>query len=135
VAEPGGWRACPILGVQDVRDAAALMQRELGFRIRAIHGDVPPEDDAVYAILERENTEIHLQIRRREPPSSDRGSFENDVFVRVADVDPVYDELRQRGARVLRPPIDEPYGMRDFVVSGPENYRLLFGSRMDEADA
>jgi len=130
--EVGDWRAFPILGVADVRDAAALMERELGFRIRAIHGGVPPEDAAVYAILERENTEIHLQIRRRELPPSHRGSFENDVFVRVDDVDPVYEELRRRGARVLRPPIDESYGMRDFVVSGPEDYRLLFGSRTGE---
>lgn len=121
-------RMCPILGVRDVRAAVALFSDALGFTVRDVLDDGGSTEGAVYGIVERDGAEIHLQIRRRNIWSGERAPIENDVYVRVANVDSLYEEFSARGAKIVRAPMDEPYGMRDFVVAGPEHYRLVFGS-------
>ena len=86
------------------------------------------EEAAVYAILDRDGTEIHLQIRRREIFADKRESLESDAYFFVPDADALHAELVGRGASILRPPQDEPYGLRDFAVEDLEGHRLLFGT-------
>ncbi len=122
------WEMCPTLGVRDVRTAVDHFVKRLGFEALNVIEGVAPGEGAVYAILARGGAELHLQIRRRPIWSGERESIEGDVYVRVPDVDAVHEELVSRGANILRPPEDEPYGMRDFVVEGPEGHRLGIGS-------
>lgn len=39
------------------------------------------------------------------------------MMVRVSDIDAHYERTRQRGGRVLSPPIDHPYGERQYTVA------------------
>ena len=120
-------KVAPILGFRDVRRAAEYYRDVLGFRERSvIEGE--GEEAPVYAILDRDGTEIHLQIRRREIFADKRESLESDAYFFVPDADALHAELVGRGASILRPPRDEPYGLRDFAVEDLEGHRLLFGT-------
>jgi uncharacterized glyoxalase superfamily protein PhnB len=45
----------------------------------------------------------------------------------VADVDAIYEEFKARGARIVKPPADDPYGMRDFDLLDLDGNQLCFG--------
>jgi uncharacterized glyoxalase superfamily protein PhnB len=49
---------------------------------------------------------------------ADKGAAEagDSVMVRVEDVDGHYEHARQRGARIVEPPADFPYGERQYTV-------------------
>ena len=123
------WSACPILGMRDVALAAEYFQSKLGFQLTSILDGIPDEPP-VYAIVQRGGIEIHLQIRRSPSPTAERERIESDVYLRVQNPDALRDEFVQRGAKLFRDIMDEPYGMRDFSVYGPEDHRLVFGSPM-----
>ncbi len=45
----------------------------------------------------------------------------------VENVDDVYQEFIDRGAKILSPIADEPWGIRDFTVVTPDGHRIVFG--------
>lgn len=125
------WQAAPVLGVQSVAEAADYFQKVLGFECPGgLYG--PDGEPPVYAVVRRGGSEVHLQIRRRQVFAGVRGSFEGDAYVFVDDVDALHEELKGRGASVLRPPMDEPYGLRDFTIETPDGHRLTFAIRLEE---
>ena len=123
------WAMCPVLGVSDVSAAAEFFRSKLGFEVSSIFEPLADEG-AVYAIVERGEAEVHLQIRRRPLWSAPRERIENDAYVRVPDARALRDDLVARGAALHRDIEDAGYGMRDFTVEGPEGLRLTFGSRL-----
>ena len=50
----------------------------------------------------------------------------------IENVDEVYDELLERGANVLTPIADRPWGIRDFTVVTPDGHRIVFGQVIGE---
>jgi uncharacterized glyoxalase superfamily protein PhnB len=96
------WRVAPILGFPDVRKAAEYYRDVLGFSERSVMEGVG-EEAAVYAILDRDGLEIHLQIRRREIFADKRESIESDAYFFVPDADGLHAELVRRGASILPP--------------------------------
>ena len=50
----------------------------------------------------------------------------------VENVDEVYAEFIERGAQILSPIADEPWGIRDFSVVTPDGHRIVFGQLIDE---
>jgi len=46
--------------------------------------------------------------------------------VYIADVDKPYEQSRQRGARILQPPMDMPFGERQYTVEDPWAHRWTF---------
>ena len=127
--QTGPWGLAPVLGVRDVRAAAAYYQDKLGFGCDPATGIFEPTgESAVYAILERDGVVVHLQIRRRELPT-DRERIESDAYFFVPDADALHREFERSGATILRGPLDGPsYSLRDFVVEDLDGNRLLFGS-------
>ena len=45
----------------------------------------------------------------------------------VENVDDVYQEFIDRGAKILSPITDKPWGIRDFTVVTPDGHRIVFG--------
>ncbi len=45
----------------------------------------------------------------------------------VENVDDVYQELVDRGAKILSPIANKPWGIRDFTVVTPDGHRIVFG--------
>lgn len=46
------------------------------------------------------------------------------LWFQVRDVDAVHEELVAAGVEVLRPPVDEPWGLREMWVSDPDGLRM-----------
>ena len=45
----------------------------------------------------------------------------------VENVDEVYGEFLERGANILSPISDKPWGIREFTVVTPDGHRIAFG--------
>ena len=123
------WRASPILGVANVREAAEYYRDVLGFGLDAADVFQPSSEEpgGVYAIVKRPGAWIHFQIRREPAPPRVRAKIELDAYVYVDDVDGLYADLQRRGAVVLQPPVVLPYGLREMVVEDLNGYRVAFG--------
>lgn len=124
------WRASPILGVRNVRQAAEYYRDVLGFSLDPETGVFQPTGDepgGVYAIVKRGAVWVHFQIRRGELPERKRQSIERDVYVYVDDLDSLYADLQRRGAVITQPPRVAPYGLREIEVEDLNGYRLTFG--------
>lgn len=121
------WRPAAILGARDVKRAVDHYCGILGFECDSVFEGVGDEG-GVYGIVHRDGVSLHIQIRRRDLFPSGRESIESDVYIYVDDADALYAELCGRGARILREPADEPYGLRDFSVEDLDGNRLVFGS-------
>jgi predicted enzyme related to lactoylglutathione lyase len=124
------WRASPILGVPNVRQAAEYYRDVLGFTLDPEDGVFQPSPDepgGVYAIVKRAGVWIHFQIRRDGVPPRTRQSFERDLYLYITDLDAVHADLQCRGANILQPPVTMPYGVRELVIEDPNGYRIAFG--------
>ena len=125
------WRASPILGVRNVRQAAEYYRDVLDFTLDPEEGVFQPSADepgGVYAIVKRAGAWIHFQIRRDEPSLlRTRPAFEHDVYLYITGLDAVYADLQRRGAVILQPPLATPYGIREVVVEDLNGFRLAFG--------
>jgi uncharacterized glyoxalase superfamily protein PhnB len=115
----------PQFVVPDVVTAAEYYRDVLGFRILGYFLDPP-----VYAIVARDSVEIHFgradsgtvaspNIRRRE------GSL--DAYIWVNDLDPLYAELKERGAKIVEPPTTQVYHCYEMIVEDDFGFRLAFG--------
>jgi uncharacterized glyoxalase superfamily protein PhnB len=49
----------------------------------------------------------------------------------LENVDEVYEEIVSRGAKILSPIKDQPWGIRDFCVATPDGHRIVFGQMID----
>jgi catechol 2,3-dioxygenase-like lactoylglutathione lyase family enzyme len=115
----------PQFVVPDVVAAAEYYRDILGFHICGYFLDPP-----IYAIVARDSVEIHFgkgdagsavspNIRRRE------GSL--DAYIWVNDLDPLYAELKQRGAKIVEAPAMRVYECYEMVVEDALGFRLAFG--------
>jgi uncharacterized glyoxalase superfamily protein PhnB len=125
-----GWKASPILGVRNVREAAEYYRDVLGFDLDPVDGVFQPSNDepgGVYGIVKREGVWIHFQIRRGEMLERKRQPFERDVYLYVDDLETLAVDLERRGASVVAGPHVAPYGIRELEVVDLNGYRLTFG--------
>ena len=49
----------------------------------------------------------------------------------VENVDEIYNEFIDRGAKILSPIANKPWGIRDFTVVTPDGHRIVFGQVID----
>ena len=117
-------RAAPYFLVPDVAAAGTYYREVLGFQCEYAAGE-PPE----FAIYGRSGCPV--MFRRAADPSLIRPNEKQggtwDVFYWVEGLDPLADELAQRGATFVHPPVVQPYGMREFAVRDANGYVLGFG--------
>jgi predicted enzyme related to lactoylglutathione lyase len=115
--------AAPVFCVTDMAAAMAYMTDRLGFRVQGTAGDPP-----AWASLQRDRVEIMLARRDCPVPAQDWAAY-----LRVRDADALYRELLGRGADIVGPPRDMPYGCREFEVRLPDGRRLAFGADLTGA--
>jgi catechol 2,3-dioxygenase-like lactoylglutathione lyase family enzyme len=115
-----------VFSVSDM-DASLFYYRDaLGFSVEFKWGE-----PTSYAGLCRDNVALHLAIQslaKRQP-----GQSALCVFVR--DVDALHAEIASKGARVVKPPEDYDYGMRDFDVLDLDGNKIIFGMGSKKSDA
>lgn len=116
--------AVPVLPVDDLARSLAFYTR-LGFEIRS-------EYDG-YAILGFGDAELHLAQNDMGP---DYFSWSG-AYLRVDDADAVHAAWAVAGARIIKAPTDEPYGIREFATEDPDGNLWRIGSPLagpDEPD-
>jgi catechol 2,3-dioxygenase-like lactoylglutathione lyase family enzyme len=111
--------------VPDVVAAAEYYRDVLGFHIRGYFLDPP-----VYAIVGRDSVEIHFGRAATDSaasPNIQRREGSLDAYIWVNDLDPLYEELKKLGAKIIEPPETRIYKCYEMVVEDNFGFRLAFG--------
>jgi catechol 2,3-dioxygenase-like lactoylglutathione lyase family enzyme len=109
-----------VLAVQDLDKSAAYFRDVLGFTIGWTEG----QD---WRLAERDGVRLMIGHCPADKLASEIGSHSWFGYIEVADVDAFHRELTGRGADCT-PPHDQPYGMREIVVTTPDGHRIVFAS-------
>ena len=117
--------AATVFVVSDVGQSIEHYRDALGFKITFQYGD-----PMFYACLCRDDVALHLLAARETKRLPGNGG----IYVFVRDVDRVHAELVERGAKVIKPPQDYDYGMRDFEVVDLDGNQLVFGMETQPPD-
>jgi len=107
----------PIFAVSDLNRGLAYYSEKLGFSVSWQWGDPP-----VRAGVSRDDLEIQLVADGRFAP--EHPSY---VYFLVRGVDAYYAFCSDRGAEIVMPLDDRPFGVRDFRVTDPNGNMLGFG--------
>ncbi len=117
--------AAPVLFVRDVRASAGHYRDAMGFRFDGFHGDPPS-----FVILRRDA--LHLMLKTAPDPSAIVPRWKVspglwDAYFWVDDVEALYKEFRERGAKIDYELCDQPYGCREFGTQDIDGHDLGFG--------
>jgi len=114
-------RVSPTIRVADMRRALSFYEGSLGFRYTfKLEDDLHPE--IPYAIVERDDVEIHLQLSAKAAGLSSCYVFLDE------GADALYDEYQRAGVRITRTIEDSNYGARDFTIADADGNTLTFGA-------
>ena len=105
-------RLAPELPAVNLAASLAYYRDQLGFEIKTI---LP---DRSYAIVERDGLALHLF-------TDDAGKAAG-LHLFTDDIEPLHDELRDRGARIIQTIERKPWGNRDFRIVDPAGNELKF---------
>jgi uncharacterized glyoxalase superfamily protein PhnB len=105
----------PVLAYRNAGDAAEWLCQSFGFTMRLRIGDHRVQlnaGDGAIVVTERQSDDdvVHPAW----------------VMMRVRDVDAHYANAMQHGARIVRPPADQPYGERQYSVEDPGGHQWTF---------
>jgi len=117
--------SAPVLFVRDVYAATKHYRDAMGFSFEEIFGEPPS-----FAILKRDNMYVmvkqiadHKHIVPRWTVSA--GLW--DMYFWVDDVDALYKEFVERGAKIDYELCDQPYGCREFGTQDIDGHDIGFG--------
>ena len=116
----------PELAYPDVAEAMAWLSDAFGFTLRlqiANHRAQLNVGDGAVVLSERRQREGDSEV-----------DVAHAVMVRVDDVDSHCEHARQRGARILRPPADYPYGERQYTVMDLGGHYWTFSQSIADVD-
>ena len=117
-APPPLCRSDAILAVADVVAAVRYYRDKLGFTDEWLWGDPPDFGGVSWGKV---GVMFCLQ-----PALAARVEGHQHAFF-VTGVDRLHELHRARGAEVVSPPEDKPWGLREYTVRDPNGYRLRFG--------
>ena len=126
---PNFERIIPVLTYQDIPAAHDFLVHAFGFNSggvsrdgagQPIHGEVRAGDAPIW--LHRVATEHRLTS----PRAADVAN--TGLFLYVDDVDAHYERACTAGAIIDSPPVDQPYGQREYGARDPEGHRWWFAT-------
>ena len=111
-----------VLAVPNLPATAAWFRDVMGFRVLW-------EEGPDWRLVERDGVRIMLGHCPDDARPSDLGSHSWFGYLNVDDVAALRDELTARGA-ICTQPIDQPYGIREIVVTTIDGHRIVFGQQI-----
>lgn len=108
-----------VLAVKDLLVAAEYFVEKLGF---ARDFSAPG-----WEFLSFGDFRVMLGECRDEMSAEATGNHSWFAHALVENVDEVYEEVVGRGASILSPVADKPWGIRDFCAVTPDGHRIVFG--------
>ncbi|MGB1108987.1 MAG: bleomycin resistance protein [Gammaproteobacteria bacterium] len=112
----------PIFSVTDMEKAFEFYTSVLGMEKRWEWGE--PVD---YACVATEDAELFLCLNGQGAP----GAW---MYLFVADVAAWYQRIRDQGWEDVSEMLDEPWGMREFMVKDPDGNVLRIGTSLERLD-
>ncbi len=118
----------PVLAVPDVHRSLAFYRDVLGFHVDLVEGD-PPVHARVVADPSYASPTIHIRFEPLAPGQAVNPSVA--LWMHVArDLDALFERYRSRGVEVHRAPVDQPWGLRQFIVRDGDGYLLSFSAEI-----
>jgi uncharacterized glyoxalase superfamily protein PhnB len=126
---PNAQRVTAVLVYEDIEAAHDFLVTAFGFQAgridrdddgQIVHGEVLARSEVIW--LHRVTTEHHMVSPRLQADAH------GGLAVIVDDVDAHYERAGAAGARIERPPVDQPYGRREYAAQDPEGHRWWFGT-------
>jgi catechol 2,3-dioxygenase-like lactoylglutathione lyase family enzyme len=117
-----------VLLVASVTRATDYYRDQLGFDVERY--DEGPD---LYGSAARDGCHVHFAHYHGVAPRPNHQVVPPDMFDAYFwpdDVDALHTELKDRGATIIQPPTDQPYGLREFRVQDPDGHILAFGKRI-----
>ena len=107
--------------VDDLDRAIAYYRDRLGFELGFQY-------ESFYAGVSRDGFAIHLKLAvKLAAERAHRKQYEHlDAYIAVSGVRGLFSELQTRGADVIKPLEERPWGCLDFYVTDPDGYILCF---------
>lgn len=123
---PAFEQVCPVFLVDDIVKSAEWYRDVLGFKFNRYWGEPP-----CFVMLARGPVEVFLsgpeepgqKIMR--PNRSHTHAW--DAYLRVDNVEALYQEYKGKGVKIVRGPESTSYQMREFEVEDINGYALCFG--------
>jgi len=123
--EPMLVGAATVFVVNNIARSVAYYRDALGFDVTFQYGEPP-----FYACLCRDEVALHLLAASK----TERLPGDGGICIFVKDVDAVHAELIERGAKVIKPPQNYDYGMRDFDLVDLDGNHLTYGMESRPAE-
>jgi catechol 2,3-dioxygenase-like lactoylglutathione lyase family enzyme len=117
---PRFTRTRSVLAVRDLRLSTRFFTEVLGFA-------PDMESPAGWSFLERDGFRVMLGECPDEVLAGETGNHSWFVHVVMEGLDAYHAEVVRRGAAILQPPADRPWGLREFVLRTPDGHRMVFG--------
>jgi catechol 2,3-dioxygenase-like lactoylglutathione lyase family enzyme len=123
----------PEFFVRDVDASIEFYVDKLGFTL--VRADPEGDGRHSFAVLARGEAEF-LFVHESALGPANRAALPYpraagvDIRLMVEDVDGVYASVRARGVDVVLTLDDRPYGLRDFIISDADGYRIRFAQRI-----
>jgi uncharacterized glyoxalase superfamily protein PhnB len=117
--------SAPVLFVRDVQASAEHYRDAMGFRFDRFYGDPPS-----FVILGRDGLHIMLKTISDHSAIIPRSHISNnlwDIYFWVDDVEALYQEFRNRGAKIDYELCNQPYGCREFGAQDIDGHDVGFG--------
>ncbi len=114
-------KAGPVIRVSDL-EAGVKFFESIGFETTFKWGD--PPFYAVMVLSDNENYGLHLHRQDNVSPDGVGLYFISD------DVDEIYARVQELGHSIIDPIADQPYGMRDFTMAGPDDIPVSVGKEI-----
>jgi len=111
----------PVLGYPDVGEAITWLCDTFGFTLRWRAGNHRAQLN-----IGRGAVAVTEHSPGKRPRSRGRADPSHSIMVRIEDVDKHHARARQRGARILQPPADYPYGERQYTVEDLAGHMWTF---------
>ena len=113
--------AAPQFLVSKLSHALAFYEDRLGFDREFVYADF-------YASVSRGGATIHLKCAPKldEERAHQKSGEHLDAYLAVSGIEELHDEFVRRGAPILKPLEDRPWGARDFYVEDSDGYILCF---------
>ncbi len=114
----------PQLPVDDLDRAIAYYRNQLGFELDFQY-------QSFYAAVTRDGIAIHLKCAPKSAADREhRKQNEHlDAYIAIRGIRGLFSELKMRGALVIKPLEERPWGCLDFYVEDADGYILCFSEQ------
>ena len=112
-----------VLAVPDLQRSVRYYRDVLGFKPEAI-------EDSGWMFMHRDGLVIRLGECKDAIKPDELGDHSYFAFWEVDDADAWYEQIKAAGGKVLRPPSNQPWGMREFPIVTVDGHRIMLGQQI-----